>query len=331
MQLNKIKNSANTLLGLNKFEEAFNVYSIITENIFAAIEHSNSALTGFIKNFPKKNSNDLFDLKEKYQLKIFENYCDKKFGLSVDLVKNEFELSLLGELKSISRSNTLSASIPKDLVFAKTFLLQNLIIEDKTSFPAIVSKVFTLVNENDITLKVKPNFTTDYISNQIIKNSEFIMETDYSESNTLLLDYLLQIGDTDSKLFTELKIKTNYNFKYRQKSKTHSKTHSNNDYEKYERYEKYEFYEKYERRKYDNDEIDLSKATEYEKANYFGKLFKLKGRVTKSQIRKTYIDLINKYHPDKVSNLGDELKELAERKTKLINIAYEYFKKKYNL
>lgn len=32
------------------------------------------------------------------------------------------------------------------------------------------------------------------------------------------------------------------------------------------------------------------------------------------------------YHPDKVASLGDELKELAEKKTKDINEAYAYLK-----
>jgi len=35
---------------------------------------------------------------------------------------------------------------------------------------------------------------------------------------------------------------------------------------------------------------------------------------------------MNEYHPDKVSMLGDELKTLAESKTKEINEAYEFLK-----
>ena len=33
------------------------------------------------------------------------------------------------------------------------------------------------------------------------------------------------------------------------------------------------------------------------------------------------------YHPDKVSGLGDKLKQVAEEETKLINIAYNILKK----
>jgi DnaJ like chaperone protein len=36
------------------------------------------------------------------------------------------------------------------------------------------------------------------------------------------------------------------------------------------------------------------------------------------------------YHPDKVGHLGEEFKRVAEEKMKEINMAYDFFKKKYN-
>ena len=47
-------------------------------------------------------------------------------------------------------------------------------------------------------------------------------------------------------------------------------------------------------------------------------------------IRKKYRELLAKYHPDKVQHLGMEFQEMAERKTKIITEAYEFFQKKYN-
>ena len=40
---------------------------------------------------------------------------------------------------------------------------------------------------------------------------------------------------------------------------------------------------------------------------------------------------MTQYHPDKVRNMGDEIREVAERKAKEINEAYDYFRKKYDL
>lgn len=46
-------------------------------------------------------------------------------------------------------------------------------------------------------------------------------------------------------------------------------------------------------------------------------------------IKDAYKKLISGYHPDKVQTLGQEIKELAERKTREINEAYAYFREKY--
>jgi DnaJ-domain-containing protein 1 len=40
------------------------------------------------------------------------------------------------------------------------------------------------------------------------------------------------------------------------------------------------------------------------------------------EVKTAYQNLIRQYHPDKVASLGDELKELSEKKTKEINVAY---------
>ncbi len=48
-------------------------------------------------------------------------------------------------------------------------------------------------------------------------------------------------------------------------------------------------------------------------------------------IRKKYKELLAKYHPDKVQHLGIEFQEMAERKTRVIMEAYEFFQKKHNL
>ena len=40
------------------------------------------------------------------------------------------------------------------------------------------------------------------------------------------------------------------------------------------------------------------------------------------EIRKAYKVLMSQYHPDKVASLGSDLRALAERKSKEINVAY---------
>jgi preprotein translocase subunit Sec63 len=54
-------------------------------------------------------------------------------------------------------------------------------------------------------------------------------------------------------------------------------------------------------------------------------------RDSPAAIRKKYKELLSKYHPDKVQHLGIEFQEMAERKTRAIMEAYEFFRKKNNL
>ena len=46
-------------------------------------------------------------------------------------------------------------------------------------------------------------------------------------------------------------------------------------------------------------------------------------------VKPAYRKLIAQYHPDRVSAMGPEIREVAELKAKEINEAYEYFRKKF--
>ena|SRR5215467_14520922 len=50
-----------------------------------------------------------------------------------------------------------------------------------------------------------------------------------------------------------------------------------------------------------------------------------------NEIKTAYKQLLAKYHPDKVTHLGDDFLTIAERKTKELVEAYDFFKKKYEL
>jgi DnaJ-domain-containing protein 1 len=52
---------------------------------------------------------------------------------------------------------------------------------------------------------------------------------------------------------------------------------------------------------------------------------------TPETIKTRYKELLTKYHPDKVQHLGVEFQEMADKKTKSIMEAYEFFQKKYGL
>ena len=62
--------------------------------------------------------------------------------------------------------------------------------------------------------------------------------------------------------------------------------------------------------------------------DYYAEILGLNGDMSPSHIKSRYSDLAKQYHPDRVQHLGGEFREMAERKMKEINEAYEYFKNK---
>ena len=70
---------------------------------------------------------------------------------------------------------------------------------------------------------------------------------------------------------------------------------------------------------YDKDEIVEEQWFE---------ILKVSPNATLDEINIAYKTLIRQYHPDKVASLGDELKSLAEEKSKSINAAYQFAIKK---
>jgi len=64
---------------------------------------------------------------------------------------------------------------------------------------------------------------------------------------------------------------------------------------------------------------------------YYANILGLSGETSKAEIRKAYRHLVTQYHPDKVTHMGDRIREVAEEEMKKINEAYSYFRKKHGL
>ena len=63
----------------------------------------------------------------------------------------------------------------------------------------------------------------------------------------------------------------------------------------------------------------------------YAEVIGLKAPFTIDEIKPSYRKLIAKYHPDRVAVMGEEIREVAEKKAKEINRAYDYFQKKFDL
>ncbi len=61
------------------------------------------------------------------------------------------------------------------------------------------------------------------------------------------------------------------------------------------------------------------------------KILEIEQTATDEEVKKAYRRMAMKYHPDKVSHLGEEFRKSAEEKFKKVNEAYEKIKKERNM
>jgi DnaJ like chaperone protein len=61
------------------------------------------------------------------------------------------------------------------------------------------------------------------------------------------------------------------------------------------------------------------------------KILELEPSATNDEVKKAYRKMAMKYHPDKVSHLGDDIRKSADEKFAILNEAYEKIKKERNM
>ena len=61
------------------------------------------------------------------------------------------------------------------------------------------------------------------------------------------------------------------------------------------------------------------------------KILEIEPSSTNDEVKKAYRRMAMKYHPDKVSHLGDDFRKTADEKFKKVNEAYEKIKKERNM
>ncbi len=334
LNISVLRDTGDFLYEQKNYQQAFALYSEVYNTVWFVIGRTYRDITTFSRNYFTNKISKGQEFKNAYNSEIFSSACKNYFNLSLEDTHNEFIFALYGRLRCIQHSMSLISLHSAEKFYDEMMILFALILnmaDDKW-----ITELFRVANpmfEEDrlkkiINIKLGHNY-----NERLIESAKQIKNTDWYGLNILLLEYMDTIQDRNTDLYWKIKnVVGPYNKGFEKKS-SRRKAYSN--YEKYEKYEKYERYTKYERYESkastDDEEFDVSKASKKEKDAYYAKVLGLKGRIKKAEIRKCYIDLLRKYHPDKVADLGDELLELAKRKTQLLNDAYTYMKEKYNL
>jgi len=68
-----------------------------------------------------------------------------------------------------------------------------------------------------------------------------------------------------------------------------------------------------------------------EETGYAYKILEVDPEASNEEVKKAYRKMANKYHPDKVSHLGEDFQKAAHQKFQKVNEAYEKIKKERNL
>lgn len=337
-----LRESADLLLDLNKFENAYDLYDEANRQIWLTIGNIQNNISNFTQSVLESDFKTTFEFQSKYTLKVSETAFSRNFELGSQDILNEFIQINYGKLQTVASSNKLIKEIESNSVLADFLLLYTLISNSSSEgWINHVLKIYNPIMEGNRIKSMFLRISEKYLKVRIAEEAEIIKQSSKSELNAILLDYLIKSNSDDEVFIDMIKLIVGRYSSYSRKKKQQDQKSQKNQKqykEKYEQYEKYEKYEKYERyEKYESNyskeksDFEFGNMTEIEKSKFFGDLFGLQGQVTKGEIRKKYFELIAKYHPDKVAGLGPELVQVAESKSKQINQAYEWFKKKYSL
>jgi hypothetical protein len=334
MNIVKLREIGDSLFDEGKYEDAYYVYDEIYNQIWSSLGVVQNGLTEFSQSYLGNSYKSNYEFRDSYTNIASNNIFKKSFNLDPDQTLNEFTFTTHGHLQCVCYSPKLNSEISVETIYNEFLVLHSLVLEtENENWIDSLLKLVTPTMEGKELKRLRPLLSTNALKKRIIENSDRIKKTDWFNVNVTFLDYLFNTGDNNSELYSSIYKIVGFHFKQKTHRKKTSKTKTDSEYQnQYESYESYEKYEKFEKHTFKKeDEFDPTTATEFEKAKYYGKLLDLTGKVSKSQVRKKYLELIAKYHPDKVFDLGDELKILAEKKTKQFNLAYEWMKKKYNI
>ncbi len=327
--IEKMRAVADMLFSQERYNEAFTIYDELYRQIWTVLgtaQSINSINNISLLNFV--NRKRIIEQEQRLEASV-NSICIKSYNIPIKLFINEFIKILYRHIQCICFSIELYKGLIIENVLTEFLVLYKLITQPEEQRK--ISAIFTIASgvvDNNRIKRIRANLSKSDIENLLVDIVEKNNNGEWVTINNLLLQYLNSVYNKNHPFLNKINAIVNKNY-------FHFNNTANKKYNTYSSYEKYERYERYER--YDNGgfsnnyEFNASTATETEKTAYYGQLIGLKGKVTKNQIRIKYLALITKYHPDKVQHLGSEIRELAERKTKELNIAYNWLKNRYNI
>ncbi len=340
--ISRLRDSADLLFKLGHLDEAYGIYDEVSNLIWNSLGSVNTALNEFSQKHLSFDFRTSLNFKNNFLNDVANTTFIRSFNLDSDQTLNEFIFTTFGKIQCycVPDSTIKISAFDYSNVMNEFFLLHNLILNaTEEKWITGVFRFAVPILENNSLKKIRYILPEENLMFNLISTTETLSKTDWAQLNFLLMVYLEKSEKIDIDLYRALinlnrQSNNSGNKKSGRKNNSRSgfngsQNGSNNSQNHNQRNFRSENSKQKDQKR--SEDFDLSNSTDEEKQRHFGKVLGLKGKVTRSDIRKKYLETISLYHPDKVQNLGLELIELAEKKTKEINLAYEYFKVKFDL
>ncbi len=311
--IERMRQVADLLISQRRYRESYTIYDELHRQMWSVFGTVQSELA-----FSSPNSTWMHTPAGQSTRKVYAEpaasvLCARMYGVSLSLALEEFIRVIHGHLQCVACDPAVSGETPSELVLNEFLVLYTLVLqpERQKKITPIFAIVTAIVDRDHRFRRLRPNAYRSTVEKQLLEQAHRCKGTEWRGLNRLLADYLLNTGQTKGDLYARiLALAGPFS------SRFHSwHSHSNRQ----------------DRRPNGSRTFDVTEATDDEKRQYYGSLFGLSGKVTKSQIRSRYLESVALYHPDKVQHLGPELKQLAEEKTKEINAAYDWLSAKYEI
>jgi len=332
LKLNEMRMAADLLLKQKNYGKALIIYDELFREIMGLLGELQSRYVLYKAKNNRHPQNAYVPFYERYINVVGNLLCLKKFNKTLMEVASELAYILCGRIQCICSSPAIMKSVTYKDVLSEFYIFYQLIAsKNNGSGICNILTYFAIIPDGYNKMrKIVPNITLQSIEAGLIQSVDSIIDTKWKFLNSLLLKYISSISIPNIDFYNYLKSKLDtfaHEYEKKQKNSWDEKfnkgmNNSNNNQDK-SRYA----YNEYTYANYSG----YYPSTDKEKEAYYARVIDLRGKVTKSEIRQKYLQLIAQYHPDKVQHLGPELRELAERKTKEINAAYEWFKARYNI
>ncbi|MFA8343552.1 MAG: J domain-containing protein [Rhodothermaceae bacterium] len=302
--ISKFRHIADDLLKNSNFIQAYDTYFLIYSEIWCALAKFKNET-----DLDYKNSDD--ELRELVKQSKYNKFFFDIFKIEAAEVLEIFLHTIYGRLRCLHSSKSLNDNSSLTLIYNEILLLY-ILLENKDEVKSLenIFKCFSpyVVRSQLHTIEMLKSPAT--IKNEILK---YASSGRWPLIRLVLMEFMYNAKVHNSKFFSDLAL-------LKKSTKSSVRKLNITDHKNF-----------LEELKTSRKKFDSLAASENEKAVYYGKLLGLEGKVKKSEIRAFYHKKVSIYHPDKLRNPSEDTLKRIEEKTKEINQAFEWFKKKYKL